>query len=305
MIVSGSIFSAFISSLAGGSINNMIGRRKTIMTAAALFIVGSLVMFTAHSTMQLVVGEILLGLGIGIESLTSPIYIAEIAKPSMRGVFVSMYGLLMCLGQFLSGMIDGIFGEVTGGWRFMFGLAVVPGAVMLYGFVGLPESPSWLIVAGRHSEAEEILKTIRVMDSDVMDEMMDIEDTLKYTGWEEKVRIDQTSDYDRGSRCSVLHQLLNVTHHPPTRRALVLGCGLMVLQQVCGPNVASRNTGLDSVCRASKWIIFIVVFTALWFILSLLFICIQVMYYAASIYRMAGFSGESQNVLYENQSIMA
>jgi MFS family permease len=62
-------------------------------------------------------------------------YIAEVAKPSIRGLLVSAYSaLLMCFGQFAAGIVDGVLAPFDMGWRFMLGFAIVPGTVMFVGF---------------------------------------------------------------------------------------------------------------------------------------------------------------------------
>jgi SP family myo-inositol transporter-like MFS transporter 13 len=82
----------------------------------------------AWSYNSLVLGRIIVGGGIGLASLTTPMYIAEVASPSTRGTLVTVNGLLICFGQFSAGMIDGILDEIDpdNGWRIMLGLAAVP-----------------------------------------------------------------------------------------------------------------------------------------------------------------------------------
>ena len=68
-------------------------------------------------------------LGIGVASLTTPVYIAEMALPRMRGQLVTINALLVTFGQFTAGMVDGALDELLPdtGWRYMLGLAAVPG----------------------------------------------------------------------------------------------------------------------------------------------------------------------------------
>ena len=99
-IVFSSIVSALLFSLAGGKLNDLAGRRFSIMSAAAVFTLGAVTLFSANSLTMLICGEVLLGIGIGIESLTSPLYISEVAKPRIRGMLVSAYAFMVCFGQF-------------------------------------------------------------------------------------------------------------------------------------------------------------------------------------------------------------
>lgn len=243
-IVSATIVSAFLSSIAGGTINTLIGRRRTLLLAASVFAMGGFVMMASLNYTMLVVGEVLLGIGIGLESLTSPLYIAEVAKPSIRGMLVSAYALMMCLGQFIAGILDGVYGELmpdAWAWRFMFGTAMIPGMVMFGGFLGLPESPSWLMTKNEEQKAHEILTSVRDTDHEVEMELQSIRQTSHSS----------SNSNNKDNNASIWHSFTQMWRDKATRNALLVGCGLMILQQVCGVN--------------------------------------GVMYYAASIYKMAGF----------------
>jgi SP family myo-inositol transporter-like MFS transporter 13 len=250
-IVFATVLFAFLASLMGSSLNERFGRRPIIMLAAAVFALGGLIMAAAQCFWMLVLGQVMLGVGIGMESLTSPLYIAEVAKPSLRGMLVSEYALFICFGQFSAGIVDGIFGAFEGGWRFMFGFACVPAVVLLFGFATLPESPTWLYARGRHSEAGKVLSTVRDSYQEVKVELMGIHDSIRQSKGltREEYMFNGTSS---NSTSSSSESLASILRTPSTRRALLVGCSLMVLQQFCGANV--------------------------------------VMYYSATIYRMSGFS---------------
>lgn len=99
-IVFSTILSALLFSLVGGKLNDVAGRRNSIMSSAAVFTLGAVTLFCANNLTTLICGEVLLGIGIGIESLTSPLYISEVAKPNIRGMLVSAYAFMVCFGQF-------------------------------------------------------------------------------------------------------------------------------------------------------------------------------------------------------------
>lgn len=326
-IVSCTVLFAFVASLFGSRVNVSYGRKYTILISSFVFTIGSLLMSIAWNYSSLVIGRCIVGIGIGLASLTTPIYIAEVAEPSMRGTLVTVNGLLICLGQFVAGMIDGIFDQFfpENGWRGMLGLAAVPSLIMFIGFkFFLPESPRWLVMNDCIDEAKEVLMSVRESDEEAMKELREIEQVCMvmnagFRGIQSQNDVDdeQSTMFDnknndlsftiedenedelstgsddgdfqlndiknnhhepsniltyqqqRPSRGANHHSPSNVLQtvtpsfcdnvtsmlkHAPTRRALFLGCGMMILQQLSGINT--------------------------------------VMYYAASIYEMSGFEGE-------------
>mmetsp|Transcript_356 Transcript_356/g.712 ORF Transcript_356/g.712 Transcript_356/m.712 type:complete len:677 (+) Transcript_356:340-2370(+) len=218
-IVFATILFALASSMAGGLLNQFFGRRRTILSSAAIFTTGGLLMFCAQNYAMLVAGEVVLGIGIGLESITNPMYIAEVSKPEIRGMLVSAYAFMMVCGQFSAGVVDGVFGPFENGWRFMFGTAAVPGTVMFIGFLSLPESPAWLVANGQETEAKDVLKHFRDSDQDAVDECNDIKLSLRNSD-------DQQSP-----------NIWQLFRTPSLRQALTVGCFLMFLQQMCGVNV--------------------------------------------------------------------
>lgn len=102
----------------------------------------------------LVVGRFVIGLAVGLSSMTIPLYIAEVAPPNIRGRLVTINICFITGGQFIAGMVDGLFAQTKGGWRYMLGLAALPAVLQLLGFLlsSLPESPRWLVKKGRFEE---------------------------------------------------------------------------------------------------------------------------------------------------------
>ena len=95
VVVSSTVLAAFCSSVVGGSLNQSLGRRRCILLAAAIFTLGSVLLFCAMNYESLVFGRIVVGIGIGIASLTTPIYIAEVALPRLRGRLVTVNAFLV------------------------------------------------------------------------------------------------------------------------------------------------------------------------------------------------------------------
>ncbi len=232
-VVSVTIAGAIIGSIIGGPLNDKVGRKPMMVTAAAIFTVGAVVLGFAGSFGMLSVGRVTLGIGIGVASVTTPVYIAESAPSSLRGQLVTLNTLLIPFGQLMAGVVDGVFANVPQGWRWMLGLSGVPGLVMLLGALPLPESPRWLLGRGRVEEATAVLQKLRG----------------KFNVYDEVESISATISSDHHQKPASLREMLFV---PPLRRTLTVGCGVQILQQFLGINI--------------------------------------VMYYAAEIYSMAGYS---------------
>lgn len=286
VIVSSTVLAAFVSCLiyGGNNNNNAFGRRQSILFAAIVFTTGSVMLMLAWNYTLLVMGRIVVGVGIGIASLTTPVYIAEVAMPGMRGQLVTVNAFLVTLGQFAAGMVDGICDEFmpAHGWRIMLGLAAIPSVILYVGFLKLPESPRWLAMQGQTELALTILKSLRETDEEADQELQDILATLGIRSGtdvngsgntdsdveDDDSALDsvvgtspvprhtlsqqpQLNDDEAVSSSSFSKRCWSMLADAPTRRALILGCGLMAVQQCSGINT--------------------------------------VMYYAASIYESGGF----------------
>jgi len=276
MVVSSTVFAALVASLVGGTLNDKLGRRICCLWASSIFTLGSLVLMISWDYPSLVAGRIIVGLGIGIASLTTPVYIAEMALPRMRGQLVTINALLVTVGQFTAGMVDGILDEALPdtGWRYMLGLAAVPALIMTWGFLQLPESPRWLAHKGRLGEATKILIQFRESDQDAQEEMLEIKNALPQELLDallEEEEVEEMPEQDAADRdltevvasrspgrfyswsltSGVFHfvtQVLEMLENKATRKALFLGCGLMWIQQLSGINtVMVRANKLISV----------------------------------------------------------
>ncbi|KAF5943544.1 hypothetical protein HYC85_017621 [Camellia sinensis] len=97
---------AIIGAVFGGWMNDKFGRRKSIIMADFLFFIGAIVMAVAPAPWVIIIGRILVGLGVGMASVTSPLYISEASPARIKGALVSTNGLLITGGQFLSYLIN-------------------------------------------------------------------------------------------------------------------------------------------------------------------------------------------------------
>ncbi|KAM6973170.1 proton myo-inositol cotransporter-like [Aplochiton taeniatus] len=221
LLVSSTVGAATFSALAGGPLNGVFGRRICILLASSIFTVGGVIMGAASNKETVLVGRIVVGLGIGIASMTVPIYIAEVSPAHLRGQLVTINTLFITGGQFIASVVDGAFSYLHhDGWRYMLGLSVVPSVLQFFGFLFLPESPRWLLQKGRAQEARSVLRQIRGRP-DVEEEYDSIRTSIEEEGKE------------AGGGGPVIWRILS---HAPTRRALMVGCSLQMFQQLSGIN---------------------------------------------------------------------
>jgi SP family myo-inositol transporter-like MFS transporter 13 len=111
-IVSTALAGAVIGAAVGGWINDRFGRKRSIVIADTLFFIGSAIMAAATSPAILIVGRVFVGLGVGMASMASPLYISEASPAKVRGALVSLNSFLITGGQFLSYLINLAFTKV-------------------------------------------------------------------------------------------------------------------------------------------------------------------------------------------------
>jgi sugar porter (SP) family MFS transporter len=206
---------ALFGALVAGGMADRIGRRWSAVVAGILFASGAIVEAVAPGAGLLTVGRVVTGLGVGFASVVAPLYAAEMAPKRLRGRFVSTYQFAITVGIFFAYLADD---ALTGGdrWRLMFALAVIPGVALAVGFLIMPESARWLLKMGRRDKALESL--VKVDGADVAEqELATIEADL-----EVEMREGQAS--------------WGEVFSPTLRRALWVGIGLAVFQQITGIN---------------------------------------------------------------------
>jgi MFS transporter, SP family, galactose:H+ symporter len=213
IIVSGVLAGAAVGALLGGRMADLFGRRRLLIATAIIFAAGGLACAAATGPAVLVVGRIVVGLGIGLASAAVPVYISEVSPANARGWQVSLFQLAITVGILAAYIVDYAFAAIQG-WRWMFGLAVVPATIFGFGMLFLPESPRWLARRGHHDKARATLMRIRGT-SDVSAELEEIDRSL-------------THATERGRLSDLLA--------PSIRPALLVGIGLAVFQQVTGIN---------------------------------------------------------------------
>lgn len=212
LIVSSVLLGAMFGSLAGGSLTDRFGRRRLMLVISALFIVGTVIAACANGVNAILFGRLFIGFAIGMGSYTAPLYIAEVAPFEWRGGLVSLNQLAITIGILSSYLINYAFTNIDGSWRWMFGMGLIPAALLSIGMIFLPESPRWLVKQNRLDEATKTLQRLR-NSTNVDDELQEIRNSFK---------IKQASFREIFS--------------PWVRPVLFFGAMLGVIQQVTGIN---------------------------------------------------------------------
>src|SRR5271170_156875 len=147
----------------GAWISDRFGRKATLFTAALLFTVGAVGTALAYDIATFNVFRILGGVGVGLASLASPMYIAEVSPARSRGRLGLMYQLAITIGAVAATIVSYFLAKnapPTLAWRWMFASVLVPVLAFLLLLIGLPASPRWLAEKHRFAEALTILMRI-------------------------------------------------------------------------------------------------------------------------------------------------
>ncbi|KAK6151781.1 hypothetical protein DH2020_014416 [Rehmannia glutinosa] len=216
------VFSLF-GSLASGKTSDWIGRRYTIVLAAATFFVGALLMGLAPSFPFLIAGRIVAGIGVGYSLMIAPVYTAELSPAVTRGFLTSLpevfinVGIL--LGYVFNFALSGLSPRIN--WRLMLGLAAVPAVAIACGVMAMPESPRWLVMKGRTAEAKRVLRRTSETEQEAD------------TRFEEITKAaENTNNNNNWHGQGVWKELLRPTR--PLRRILVAAIGINFFMQASG-----------------------------------------------------------------------
>ena len=215
VVVAIALAGAAIGAATAGYLSDRNGRRLVILGAGLLFIAGALISAVAQGVIVLVIGRFLVGLAIGVASMLTPLYLAEISPARVRGAIVSLNQLCITGGILVSYLVGFALASSSDGWRWMLALGALPGIILAAGMLVLPESPRWLAGRGRIPDANAVLQHLRGI-ADVSDEL----NTLR------------TDLAREGRQLAGASELLT----PRLRRPLIIGIGLAMFQQITGIN---------------------------------------------------------------------
>jgi putative MFS transporter len=156
---------AMLGLLVFGDMSDRWGRRAIFVANLLFFVVFSILSAFVNSVPQLFIARFLVGVGVGMDIPTSAAYLAEISPRRRRGIIAgSLLNLMWIFGAMLSNLIalPLIVWAGPEAWRWMFGLAAVPAALVLLARQGLPESPRWLLSHGRPEAAQQALRSFGI-----------------------------------------------------------------------------------------------------------------------------------------------
>ena len=224
------LIGSIIGVLCAGSLSDYIGRKITMLISAAFFSISAIGCAVCGSFDALVAFRIIGGVGIGIVSIVSPIYISEVSPAKIRGTLVSLYQLAVTAGFLLAYLANwaidagidpaaaadaGLWSRMFNAeaWRGMLGSETLPALLFLFIIFFIPESPKWLIIRGKSSKAIAVLSRILGSEDEINAE---VEATRSSSG------------EDNGSWSDLLK--------PGILVAVLAGCAIAILGQFMGVN---------------------------------------------------------------------
>ena len=212
--VSSLLFGCIAGVFLAGNAGDRFGRKKMLMVAAMLFFVSAAGSASAQTLAFFIVARLLGGLAVGIASILSPMYIAELAPAKYRGSLVSLNQLAIVIGilvAFFSNYL--LVGTGQNNWRWMLLVMAAPAILLFFSLFLVPESPRWLVARHQNDEALKVLlKTSGELSAPT--ELKEIQQTLQSQ---------EESSYS---------ELLS----PKIRPLLFIGIILAVFQQITGIN---------------------------------------------------------------------
>lgn len=220
MVTSFLLIGAAIGAMVAGRVNDLIGRRKTLIGLSIVFLVGTLGCVFTPGLVVMLASRFVLGLAVGGASVTVPVYLAELAPAERRGRLSGRNELAIVVGQFLAFVINAVIANVWGHhegvWRYMLAICAIPAICLFFGMLKMPESPRWLVSKNRDEEALDVLKQVRPQDR-----------ALAELGEVRRVA-DEDAKLERGGWADLKIGWI--------RKLVIAGTGLAIVQQLTGIN---------------------------------------------------------------------
>ncbi|OGM48349.1 putative MFS sugar transporter [Aspergillus bombycis] len=216
---------AFFGAIVAGLTADKLGRKAAIYFGCALFTIGAILQGAAYTIIQMAVGRVVVGFGVGSAAMVVPLYIAEVAPAKARGRLIGLNNMSITGGQVISYALGAAFANVNHGWRYMVGLGALPALILAALMPFCPESPRHLVYNHRQEEARTVLRRIYGHPSDI--QLASVLASIS-------AACDEAREVNEGAtRWTKIKQLHTV---PSNLRALISACGLMVISQLSGFN---------------------------------------------------------------------
>lgn len=226
LTTSGSLYGALIGSVLAFNIADFFGRRRELILAALLYLVGALVTAVAPSFIVMVIGRFVYGVGIGLSMHAAPMYIAETAPTQIRGRLISLKEFFIVLGMVVGYTVGSLLVDMVSGWRYMYGVSSPLSVIMGIGMWWLPASPRWLLLRaiqgkGNMQDLKEnaIFCLCRLRGPAIGDSAPAQVDGI----------LDELSSSEETKEAS-----LGEMFHGKCLKALTIGGGLVLFQQITG-----------------------------------------------------------------------
>jgi len=159
--VSNLMIACVIGALFAGPIADWTGRKKVLILCAVLFTISTILSALPRSFTELVIARFIGGMGVGMASVVSPMYIAEISPAKIRGRLVALNQLAIVVGILLSYFSNWLLVDTgINNWRYMLVAEILPAITFLMGLFFIPESPRWLTKEGLEKEALDVLNVV-------------------------------------------------------------------------------------------------------------------------------------------------
>eukprot|EP00871_Galdieria_phlegrea_P005464 jgi/Galph1/5919/GphlegSOOS_G4578.1 len=204
--------------------NQTTGRKGSLIITVIFYTVGAILEADSHGFGSMLAGRMVIGVALGLEGGTVPIFLAECSTKKRRGSLISIYELQLQVSIVLGYVVNAMFVNVSGNWRFMLGSSVFFSTLLLIGTIILPESPRWLVLNNRVPIAYAMWRKTR--------DISDIEERIEFFEMKRKV----LREYEESKKRLVW---LDLFRYPRNFKALILGVMLMVFQEFSAINTIS------------------------------------------------------------------
>jgi len=178
-IVGAVLTGGLLGTLITGPLADRFGRKKTIIAACIIFIIGILLILVSYDFLTLLGARLLLGIGVGVVAVAVPLYLTEVVPAHIRGRGITIFQLFLTFGIVLAYFVDLLF-TASGNWRGMFAVILIPVGALFLGMLFLPETPRWLLSKKKEAAARQVLLKTRT-EQEAHDEFKQIQESLQIT----------------------------------------------------------------------------------------------------------------------------